>query len=212
MQSLSVVQANSKVGPGRTGIIRWEAVYVIWLRDLKRFARARSRLAGNIVQPFFLLALLGIGFRSSVIVGIPMDLSTSTFPGIVAIVVLSSSIYAGTSLIADRQFGVMQEFLVGPVSRQTIVLGKTLGGATIASIQRLVTIGVALILGVKITVGGMLLGILVVILTVLSAVLFGLSIASQIDDLQGFQPIMNLLAMPAIFTSSAVFPIEGLPQ
>lgn len=190
-----------------------QATYVMWLRDVKRFIRARSRLLGNIVQPFFFLAILGFGFSSAVMPGIPAGFRFIDFltPGIVAMSVLFSSIFTGVSVIFDRQFGFLQEVLVAPVSRLSIVLGRTLGGATTALIQGFIILGIALALGVKMTLQGVLLGVILMVLIAFSAVGFGLIVASQMEDFHGFQLIMNLLIFPLFFSSSAMFPLEGLP-
>lgn len=188
-------------------------MYVIWLRDIKRFIRARSRLLGNVVQPFFFLAILGFGFGSAVMPGIPVGFRFLDFltPGIVAMSVLFSSIFAGVSVLWDKQFGFLQEVLVAPVSRLSIVLGRTLGGATTALVQGFIILGIALALGVKMTLPGVLLGVVLMVLIAFTAVGFGLIVASQMEDFHGFQLIMNLLVFPLFFTSSAMFPLEGLP-
>ncbi len=194
-------------------LINAQAMYVIWLRDVKRFIRARSRLFGNIVQPFFFLAILGFGFGSAVMPGIPVGFRFLDFltPGIVAMSVLFSSIFAGVSVLWDKQFGFLQEVLVAPVSRLSIVLGRTLGGATTALVQGFIILGIALALGVKMTLPGVLLGVVLMVLIAFTAVGFGLIVASQMEDFHGFQLIMNLLVFPLFFTSSAMFPLEGLP-
>jgi len=185
----------------------------MWLRDVKRFVRARSRLIGNVIQPFFFLAILGFGLSSAIFPGIPSGFKFVDFltPGIVAMAVLFSSIFAGVSVLWDKQFGFLQEVLVAPVSRLSIVLGRTLGGATTALIQGFIILGVALALGVKVTLQGMLLGVILMVLIAFTAVGFGLIVASQMEDFHGFQLIMNLLVFPLFFTSSAIFPLEGLP-
>jgi len=190
-----------------------QAIYVMWLRDVKRFIRARSRLIGNIVQPFFFLAILGFGFSSAVMPGIPSGFQFIDFlaPGIVAMSVLFSSIFAGVSVLWDKQFGFLQEVLVAPVSRLSIVLGRTLGGATTALIQGFTILGIALALRVKVTPSGLLLAVIFMVLLTFTAVGFGLIVASQMEDFHGFQLIMNLLVFPLFFTSSAVLPLEGLP-
>lgn len=194
-------------------LINAQAMYVIWLRDVKRFIRARSRLLGNVVQPFFFLAILGFGFGSAVMPGIPVGFRFLDFltPGIVAMSVLFSSIFAGVSVLWDKQFGFLQEVLVAPVSRLSIVLGRTLGGATTALVQGFIILGIALALGVKMTLPGVLLGVVLMVLIAFTAVGFGLIVASQMEDFHGFQLIMNLLVFPLFFTSSAMFPLEGLP-
>ncbi len=194
-------------------LISGQAIYVMWLRDVKRFTRARSRLIGNIVQPFFFLAILGFGLSSAAFPGIPSGFQFVDFltPGIVAMAVLFSSIFAGVSVLWDKQFGFLQEVLVAPVSRLSIVLGRTLGGATTALIQGFIILGIASALSVRLKPFGLLLGIVFMVLIAFTAVGFGLIVASQMEDFHGFQLIMNLLVFPLFFTSSAVYPLEGLP-
>jgi ABC-2 type transport system permease protein len=194
--------------------INGQAIYVIWLRDVKRFIRARSRLLGNIVQPFFFLSILGFGLSSAIFPGIPSGYRFIDFltPGIVAMAVLFSSIFSGVSVLWDKQFGFLQEVLVAPVSRLSIVIGRTFGGATTALMQGFVILAIALALGVKVSLIGLATGILFMVLLAFSAVGFGLIVASQMEDFHGFQLIMNLIIFPLFFLSSAIFPIEGLPN
>jgi ABC-2 type transport system permease protein len=193
--------------------INGQAVYVIWLRDVKRFIRARSRLVGNVVQPFFFLSILGFGLGSAIFPGIPSGYRFIDFltPGIVAMAVLFSSVFSGVSVLWDKQFGFLQEVLVAPVSRLSIVIGRILGGATTALIQGFVILVIALALGVKISLTGVATGILFMLLLAFSAVGFGLIVASQMEDFHGFQLIMNLIIFPLFFLSSAILPLEGLP-
>jgi len=181
---------------------------------MKRFIRARSRLIGNIVQPFFFLAIFGFGLNSARFPGIPSGFNYIDFlsPGIIGMAVLFSSIFAGISVLWDKQSGFLKEVLVAPVSRLSIIIGKTLGGATTAIIQGFVILGVSLILGVKISLLGLLLGILFMLLISFTAVSFGLIVASKMKDFHGFQLIMRLIVFPLFFLSSAIFPLEGLPD
>jgi ABC-2 type transport system permease protein len=194
-------------------LINVQAVYVIWLRDIKRFIRARSRLIGNIVQPFFFLSILGFGLGSAMFPGIPPQYRFIDFitPGIVAMAVLFSSVFSGVSVLWDKQFGFLQEVLVAPVSRLSIVVGRILGGATTALVQGFVILAIALILGVRISPFGVAGGITFMLLLAFSAVGFGLIVASQMEDFHGFQLVMNLIIFPLFFLSSALFPLEGLP-
>jgi len=195
-------------------LINSQAIYVMWLRDVKRFIRARSRLFGNIVQPFFFLSILGFGLGSAIFPGIPKEYRFIDFltPGIVAMAVLFSSIFSGVSVLWDKQFGFLQEVLVAPVSRLSIVIGRIFGGATTALVQGFVILVIALALGVKISPIGLTAGILFMLLLAFSAVGFGLIVASQMEDFHGFQLVMNLIIFPLFFLSSAVFPLEGLPD
>ena len=195
-------------------LVSVQAIYVMWLRDVKRFIRARSRLVGNIVQPFFFLSILGFGLGSAVFPGIPYGYRFIDFlaPGIVAMAVIFSSIFSGVSVLWDKQFGFLQEVLVAPVSRLSIVVGRTFGGTTTALIQGFVILIIAFVLGVKISLIGIATGILFMLLLAFAAVGFGLIVASQMEDFHGFQLIMNLIIFPLFFISSAVFPLEGSPD
>ena len=188
-----------------------QAIYVLWLRQMKRFIRARSRFIANIVQPFFFLMVFGFGF-SSFRFGVDLKYIDFLAPGIIAMSIVFSSIFAGVSVIWDRQFGFLKEVLVAPVSRLTIAVGQTLGGSTIAVVQGLIVLGISLLLGVKIDPMGILPALIFMALIAFSFVSLGLAIASRLEDFHGFQLIMNLLIMPLIFLSSAFFPIQGVPE
>lgn len=191
-----------------------QAIYIMWLRQVKRFVRAKSRLLANILQPFFFLIILGFGFSSAKFPGIPQDISYIDFlaPGIVTMAVIFSSLFAGVSVIWDRQFGFLQEVLVAPVRRISIVIGRTFGGSTTAIVQGLIILGIAKLLGIRASLFGVLQALAFMVLIAFSAVGFGLLVASKMEDIHGFQLIMSLLIMPLIFLSSAFFPIEGLPS
>ncbi len=191
-----------------------QAIYIMWLRQLKGFVRARSRLIANIIQPFFFLAFLGIGFSTAKFATIPINYSYLDFlaPGMIVMSVLFSSMFAGVSVLWDKQFGFLQEVLVAPVSRLSIVIGRTLGGSTTALIQGFVVLFASLVLGVKISLSGVFLAVIFLVLLSFFAVGFGLAVASKMEDIHGFQLIMNLVIFPLFFLSSAFFPIEGLPS
>jgi ABC-2 type transport system permease protein len=185
-----------------------QAIYVMWLRQMKRFIRAKSRIVGTIVQPLFFLFILGFGFNIATFPGMTGNYLHFLAPGIVAMAILMSSMFTGVSVLWDRQFGFLQEVLVAPVSRLSIVIGRTLGGATIALLQGFIILIIALAMGIGVvSIGGLLLAILIMVLLSFTAVGFGLVIASVIKDFEGFQVIMNLILMPLLFLSSAFFPV-----
>lgn len=191
-----------------------QAVYVMWQRQMKRFLRARSRLIANIIQPFFFLAVLGFGFAPAKFPGIPPRFGYLDFltPGMIAMAVIFSSAFSGVSVLWDRQFGFLQEVLVAPVRRISIVIGRTLGGSTIALIQGFTVMIVASLLGVELEPIGIPLAVGFMILIAFSFVGFGLLLASRMEDIHGFQLVMNLVMMPLIILSSAFFPMESLPR
>lgn len=192
----------------------FQAIYVMWLRQMKRFIRSRSRLISTIVQPLFFLVILGSGLRSAVMPGMMGDDYLAFLaPGIIAMAILFSSMFTGVSVLWDKQFGFLQEVLVAPVSRFSIIIGRTLGGATTALIQGFIILFIAYILGIPIAgISGLLLTIAFMILLAFTAVGFGLVLASKMENFQGFQIVMNLIIMPLLFISSAFFPIASNPD
>jgi len=191
--------------------VEFQAIYVMWLRQMKRFIRSKSRLVSTVVQPLFFLLILGSGFRVAKFEGIN-DYLSFLAPGIVTMAILFSSMFTGISVLWDKQFGFLQEVLVAPISRFSIIIGRTLGGATVALIQGVIILLISLGLGVKISGAfGLLLTLVFMILIAFTAVGFGLVIASKMEDFQGFQLIMSLLIMPLLFLSSAFFPVTANP-
>jgi len=187
-----------------------QAIYVMWLRQMKRFIRSRSRLISMIVQPLFFLFLLGAGFRQVQMPGLEGAYLPFFAPGIVAMAILFSSMFTGVSILWDKQFGFLQEVLVAPIGRLSIVVGRTLGGATTALIQGFIILLISFALGVNpVNLFGLLLAIIFMILIAFSAVGFGLVIASKMNDFQGFQLIMNIIIFPLLFLSSAFFPVKA---
>lgn len=186
-----------------------QAIYVMWLRSMKRFLRFRTRLITMIVQPLFFLILLGAGFRKFDIPGLEIPFIHFFAPGIVAMAILFSSMFTGISVLWDKQFGFLQEVLVAPISRLSIIIGRTLGGATTALIQGFFILFIAIFgLGVPApNIFGMSLTIVMMLLIAFSAVGFGLTLASKMSDFQSFPLIMNLVVMPLLFLSSAFFPV-----
>lgn len=185
-----------------------QAIYVQWLREMKRFLRAPSRIIGFIVQPLFILLILGLGLGGVIFPGLTTGYLNFLAPGVIAMAILLSSIFTGVSVLWDRQFGFLQEVLVAPVSRFSIILGRTIGGATLALLQGFVILAIALLMGVTVTgAANLALTVVIMILLSITAVGFGLILASLIKDFQGFQVIMNLILMPLFFLSTAFFPI-----
>ncbi len=191
------------------------AIYTIWLREMKKFVRAKSRIIGNTAMPFFFLAFLGIGINSTLT--LPAGFSDMNYldfvaPGIIAMTLLFSSMFTGISVLWDKEFGFLKEILVAPVSRTSIVLGKVAAGMTTGVIQAFIVLGIAIGLGVQVTsIFGVLVSIIFILLISMSFVSLGIAFASRMRDMQGFQIIMNFLIMPIWILSGAFFPIQGLP-
>lgn len=134
-------------------------------------------------------------------------------PGIVSMSILFTAIFSGLEVIWDRQFGFLKETLVAPISRTDIMIGKTLGGATIAMIQGLIVLSLTYVLGFRIpSLGSLGLGLIFMSLIAIFFTGLGLAIASEMRDMQGFQMIMNFFIMPIFFLSGALFPLENLPS
>ena len=196
------------------GMINTTAIYVLWLREMKRFVRAKSRVIGTLAMPLFFLAFLGIGFSKISIPGMPSDIDYIQYlvPGIVGMTMLFISTFAGISLLWDKEFGFLKEIMVAPVSRVSIVLGRIVGGATTALIQGLLILGISLLMGFKIV--GILSVFVAIVFMILIAVTFiglGMAFASRMKDIHGFSLIMNFIIFPLFFLSGALFPLENLP-
>jgi len=188
-------------------------IYVLWLRQLKRFFRARSRIVASVGQP--LLYLLGLGYGLGPVfekAGLGSYLQFIA-PGVIAMTVLFTSVFSGIELIWDRQFGFLKETLVAPVPRLWIMAGRTLGGVTVAIIQGIMFLAICLIAGFR--VHDYLALPLALLFMALIGVMFtalGTAIASVLSDFQGFQLMMNFLVMPLFFLSGAMFPLTNLPR
>jgi ABC-2 type transport system permease protein len=189
------------------------AIYILWLRQLKRYFRSRSRMIGSIGQPLMFLLALGFGFGPVYQKAGGGSYLQFLAPGIISMGILFSAVFSGMEIIWDRQFGFLKETLVAPVSRFKIILGRILGGATVALIQGILVLAICFIVGFR--VENLMLVPVALCFMFLIAVLcaaIGTAIASVLEDMQGFQLIMNFLIMPLFFFSNALFPLEGLPK
>ena len=187
-------------------------VYILWLRQIKRYIRSKSRIIGSLGQPILFLVSLGFGFGPIFQRAGQGNYLEFLAPGIIGMSIIFTSIFSGIEIIWDRQFGFLKETLVAPVSRIEIMLGRTLGGATVATLQGVIVFCISLVAGFRPHNWALLPAALVVMFLI--ALLFtalGTLIASTLDDMQGFQLIMNFLVMPLFFLSGALFPLQGLP-
>lgn len=188
------------------------AVWILWLRQLKRYSRSRSRMIGSLGQPVLFLLALGFGFGPVFARAGNGNYLEFVAPGIMTMGIIFTAVFGGIEILWDRQFGFLKETLVAPAPRLAIVLGRTLGGATVSLLQGLIVLVICLIAGFRIH-QPMLLPIALVFMSLI-AVLFtaiGTAIGSVLRDMQGFQLIMNFLVMPLFFFSNALFPTAGLP-
>jgi ABC-2 type transport system permease protein len=192
------------------------AIYSIWLREMLRFFRLKSRLIGSVGAPFFFLAFLGMGFGSSTAIpGIPPGIGYVSFltPGIIGMTLLFSATFAGISVLWDRQFGFLKEIMVAPVSRIAIVLGRTAGGVTTGILQAMIILLSGMALGMIVpSLQGFILSLVFMILIAATFIGMGLAFASKMKDMSGFSLIMNFLIFPLFFLSGAIFPLERFPS
>jgi ABC-2 type transport system permease protein len=194
-------------------MVEVNGIYVLWLRDIKRYVRARSRIIGSLGMPIFFLAFLGMGFRRAQIPSLPAEISYIDFlaPGVVSMVVLFTGTFSGISIVWDRQFGFLREIMVSPVSRTTIALGRTLGGATTAIFQGMLMLIVSLIVGFRPDPVGTLSSLVFMTLIAISFTGLGIAISTLMEDIHGFQLVVNFFVFPIFFLSGALFPITEFP-
>jgi ABC-2 type transport system permease protein len=190
-----------------------QAIYILWLRQLKRYFRSRARMVGSLGQPLLFLVALGFGFGPIYQKAGGGNYIEFLAPGVICMGVLFTAVFSGIEVIWDRQFGFLKETLVAPVPRFNIMLGRTLGGATVASIQGIIVLTLSLLVGFRPTNLLMIpAALLVIFITALLFTALGTAIASVLEDFQGFQLIMNFLVMPLFFLSGALFPLDSAPK
>ncbi len=190
-----------------------DAIYIMWLRALKRYTRSRARIFGSLGQPLLFLFALGFGL-GPVFAKAGEDTSYFQFvaPGVIGMTVLFTSIFSGIELIWDRQFGFLKETLVAPVPRLYIMIGRVLGGATVACLQGTLVLVICRLTGFVVKDYAMLpLTFVFMALIAIQFTALGTAIASLLSDFQGFQFIMNFLVMPLFFLSGALFKVKDLP-
>lgn len=189
-----------------------KTIYILWLRQLKRYFRSRSRMIGSLGQPLLFLLALGYGLGSVFQKAGEGNYFQFLAPGVIGMSIIFTAIFSGIELIWDRQFGFLKETMVAPVSRLNIMIGRTLGGATVATLQGAVVFALAILFGFRpYSLVLIPFALLVMLLVALLFTALGTAIASVLEDMQGFQLIMNFLVMPLFFLSGSLFPLEGLP-
>lgn len=188
------------------------AIYILWLRQLIRYFRSKSRIVGSLAQPLLFLLALGFGFGPIYSKAGGGNYIQFLVPGIVGMSIMFTAVFMGIEMIWDRKFGFLKETMVAPVSRFNIMLGRILGGATVAALQGVLVMVISIIIGFRLD--NWLLVIPAIVVMFLIALIFttlGTAIASIMEDMQGFQLIVNFLIMPMFFLSGALFPLTGLP-
>jgi ABC-2 type transport system permease protein len=188
-------------------------IYVLWLRQLKKYIRSTPRIVGSLGQPLLFLLVFGFGFGSIFEKAGGGSYIQFLVPGIVAMAVVFTAIFGGIELIWDRQFGFLKETMVAPVSRFNIMLGRALGGATVSVIQGVAILLISFLIGFRIHNPLMLIpAVVFMFLTAFFFTALGTAIASQLTDMQAFPIIMNFLVMPLFFLSGSIFPLDTAPR
>ncbi len=190
-----------------------KTIYILWLRQLKRYFRSKSRMIGSLAQPVLFLVSLGYGFGPVFQKAGQGNYLEFLAPGIIGMSIIFTSVFSGIEIIWDRQFGFLKETLVAPVSRFNIMIGRTLGGATVATLQGLIVLLIATVAGFRLlSLWQIIPAVGVMLLLALLFTALGTAIACLMDDMQGFQLIINFLIMPLFFLSGALFPLTDLPR
>jgi ABC-2 type transport system permease protein len=210
----SITQASiAPVAVPRGGIgHELRATMVVWEREMIRFRRDLTRVASSVIQPLLFLFVLGGGLSSLVQAGTGgVDFKTFLFPGVLSMSVLFTAAFAGISMVWDREFGFLREMLVAPISTAAILTGKCLGGATVATIQSVVVIALAGLVGVP--YDPLMIVEIIVLLFIMSFMItaLGLVLASRVKQVQSAMPLVQMIITPLMFLSGALFPLSRLP-
>ena len=190
----------------------YRGIWVISYRELLRFARQRSRVLGSFAMPLLLLVVFGAGFNRTIGDLTPgVDFLKFVYPGIITMTVLMSSLFAGLSVVWDREFGFLREVLVAPLNRSGVILGKAVGGGVVALAQGLVLLLLAPVVGISL--GPVVILQVMPLLALVSLTLSGLGIlvATRLRSQQGFQVVMQLMIFPLMFLSGIFFPVNNVP-
>jgi ABC-2 type transport system permease protein len=188
------------------------AIYILWLRELKKYSRSRTQIIASMGQPLLYLLVLGFGLGPMFQKAGGGSYLQFVAPGVMGMTVLFTSVFSGIALLWDRQFGFLKETLVAPVPRIQVMIGRTLGGTTVAMIQGTLIFVVCVIAGFRpvsllaVPLGFVFMGLIASVFAAL-----GTAIGSSLQDMQGFQLIMNFLVLPIFFLSGALFKLENLP-
>lgn len=187
-------------------------VYILWLREVKKYLRSRPQMIASLGQPLMYLLALGFGLGPVFQKSGQGSYIQFIAPGVIGMAILFTSIFSGVGLLWDRQFGFLKETLVAPVPRLQIMIGRTLGGASVALMQGTLVLVVCLVAGFRPhDLYAMPLALLFMALIAVVFAALGTAIGSTLRDMQGFQLIMNFLVMPIFFLSGALFPLTDLP-
>jgi ABC-2 type transport system permease protein len=198
--------------PRRSWRSELRAIKIVWKRELVRFSKDRLRILTSLVQPLLFLFVLGAGLNQLSSAGTHgVDLKTFIYPGILCIAVMFTAMFSAASIVWDREFGFLREMMVAPVRRSSIIIGKCLGGATVAGFQGVIVLALAGFVHVPYD-PVLLLGIFVLqLLLAFSITAFGVMVAVRIKQMQSFMGVMQMIVMPMFFLSGALYPVANLP-
>jgi ABC-2 type transport system permease protein len=187
-------------------------VYILWLRELKKYVRSRAQIIASLGQPVMYLAVLGFGLGPVFRRAGQGSYMQFMAPGVIGMTVLFTAMFSGIAMLWDRQFGFLKETLVAPVPRVQIMIGRTLGGASVAVLQGTIVFVVTLLAGFRpASVASVLVAFLIIALIAVVFSALATAIGSTIKEMAGFQMVMNFLVMPLWFLSGALYPLDGLP-
>jgi ABC-2 type transport system permease protein len=187
-------------------------IYILWLRELKKYSRSPAQIVATLAQPTMYLLILGFGLSPVFQRSGEGSYLQFMAPGVIGMSILFTSIFSGIGLMWDRQFGFLKETLVAPVSRLQIMIGRTLGGATIALTQGILVLAITLVVGFRPSVTALPFAVAIMLLIAIVFAALGTTMGSLLQNMQGFQLIMNFLVMPIFFLSGALFPLANLPK
>jgi len=199
--------------PGGTLKDDLRAVKMVWKRELIRYGRNRIRIVTSLAQPLLFLFVLGTGLSSLVSAGAGPHVNFKTFiyPGVIAMTILFTAIFSAVSIVWDREFGFLREMMVAPVRRGALVTGKTLGGATVATMQGVIMLLLAPVVGVPFNLVLIVEMVILMCLCALMLTAIGVVAASRMQQVESFQVVMQLFVLPMFFLAGAIFPLSGLP-
>lgn len=192
-------------------------VHAIWLREVKRALRDRGQLVGGVSRPLLWVLILGIGlnpyFRSEIYgevrFSIPFTYLQFLFPAVIVLNIMYTSVQSAVSLIWDREFGFLREVMISPMPRSLILLGKVLGGATVAMFHGCIVLLLAQFVDVNLRMGDLFLGLALMFLLAFGLTCLGVFIAHRIRSFEGFGVFSNAVILPLYFTSSSIFPLDA---
>ncbi len=198
--------------PMRTAGSELRAIRVVWKRELIRFSRDRLRILTSLMQPFLFLFVLGTGLSSLAEAGTHgVDFKTFIYPGVLCMAVMFTAMFSAASIVWDREFGFLREMMVAPVGRSSLVLGKCLGGATVAAFQGLIVIAISPLVDIPYDLALILELFALSLLLAFAITAFGMMAAARITQMQSFMALMQMAIMPMFFISGAMFSVASLP-